>query len=93
VQSYSNRSRFLDRTCLTSARGLRSVRFVDKRAKNAGIDFQVVVKGASLPDVDGPLRGTIVLGGVTADITSGACGVRAFSDLSCTRTGSTLKCR
>jgi len=39
------------------------------------------------------LRGTIVLGGATADITSGACGVRAFSDLSCTRTGSTLKCR
>jgi hypothetical protein len=93
VQTYRNRSRYLDELCLTPARGLRSVRFVDKRAKNAGIDFQVVVKGASLPNVSGPLRGTIVLGGATADITAGACGVRALSDLSCTRSGSTLKCR
>jgi cysteine-rich repeat protein len=66
-----------------SARGLRRVEIVDRRAAAGRIDFRVLVQNATLVAPVGPLRGTFVLGARGADSFAGRCASVAFAPEDC----------
>jgi cysteine-rich repeat protein len=66
-----------------SARGLRRVEIVDRRATAGTIDFRVFVQNATLLAPVGPLRGTFVLGARGADSFAGRCASVAFAPEDC----------
>jgi predicted outer membrane repeat protein len=82
---YTNASGSIDPPACTpsSANGLRSLRFKDRRAKGKGIAFVVVAKRAELGAALGPFRGTVVLAASVTSSLVGECGVRTFTASDC----------
>jgi predicted outer membrane repeat protein len=92
---YRNASGTIDPPACTagSAKGLRSLRFKDRRATGKGIGFAAAVKRSNLAMPVGPFRGTIVLGGSVSSSLAGECGVRTFAAGDCLTRGATIRCR
>ena len=89
--TYRNHSTALDPPSCTpgSARGLSSLRYRPRSALD--LDFLARTKRSTVGALVGPLRGTLVLGSMTAAGQAGACGITV--SLACAGTGATLRCR
>ncbi len=92
---YANASNRIDPPACTpgSAKGLRSLRFKDRRAKGKGIAFTLVAKRADLGVPAAPLRATVVLGASVTSSLVGECGVRTFAADECKTKRATIRCR
>jgi hypothetical protein len=76
-----------------SARGLRTLRFKDRRKKGKGIAFLLATRGSRLEPLTGPFRATIVLGASAVASSVGDCGTHAFAPGGCSVRRGTLRCR
>lgn len=75
-----------------SARGLRSIKLKDLRAKGKGIKILVKAVGATFPAPSGGIHVTIVLGNMPQAGIGGLCAVHYFGPSSCTAFKSKVSC-
>ncbi len=83
---YQNASGALDPPACPpgSARGLRSLKLSDKRAKGKGIAFVAKAKDATIPLPQGPVRMTIVTSADASAMAAGHCATHTFGTDACT---------
>ncbi len=76
-----------------SARGLRTLQLADKRAKGKGVKFTAMVRDATIPQPQGPIRVTVVTSAGSSAAGAGQCATHTFEAAGCKLGRKGLSCK